>query len=213
LRYPTFGLGRWWIAACVYFPLTAGDFEFPVLLSAPEGTPDAVVCELRREAGRLLSPAGMSLSWRKPGEAHPVDYCHRAIIMRLTGVCTGKPVRSVHTRAPLGRTHAVEGRILPLVDINCNDIVAYIEVADPQPSPATLGRALGRVAAHELYHVLTTSAEHDQTGITKSALSRLDLLTGDIDLNEDALLRLREALPLSPLERHAGGDECTHTEE
>ena len=40
----------------------------------------------------------------------------------------------------------------------------------------SLGRAIARVSAHEIYHMLTASEEHARRGISRASLSRADLM-------------------------------------
>ena len=58
-----------------------------------------------------------------------------------------------------------------------------------------VGRALGRVVAHELVHMLTKSETHAKEGVEKAALSGRQLIAASLPLSEFDLDRLR-------LERH-----------
>jgi hypothetical protein len=46
----------------------------------------------------------------------------------------------------------------------------------PLPPGPALGRALGRVAAHELYHVLGNTQSHGEAGLAKPSFGTVDLL-------------------------------------
>jgi hypothetical protein len=54
-----------------------------------------------------------------------------------------------------------------------------------------LGRALGRVLAHEVVHMLSKSALHGQRGVTKKALSGTQLLAPELLLDREDVDRLR----------------------
>jgi hypothetical protein len=54
------------------------------------------------------------------------------------------------------------------------------------------GRALGRVLAHELVHVLTGSEAHGREGVQRAALSGKDLISSALVLSPADLARLRE---------------------
>ena len=58
------------------------------------------------------------------------------------------------------------------------------------------GRALGRVLAHEMYHVLAHTAKHGRTGVTKGALSARELTAPGLQIAAESL-RLIEAASLS----------------
>jgi hypothetical protein len=54
-----------------------------------------------------------------------------------------------------------------------------------------LGRALGRVVAHELVHILTGSHDHGREGVAQAALSGAQLITPRLSLSPSDLERLR----------------------
>jgi hypothetical protein len=45
----------------------------------------------------------------------------------------------------------------------------------PEDKNASLGRAIARVSAHEIYHMLTGSERHARRGIARSSHSRAEL--------------------------------------
>ena len=45
-----------------------------------------------------------------------------------------------------------------------------------------LGRAMGRVLAHELYHIVADTAEHGDNGVAQSSLSARELTSGQMEL-------------------------------
>jgi hypothetical protein len=74
----------------------------------------------------------------------------------------------------------VEGKVLPIADLRCDALRKLID-RDLQAAPAAgrdqlLGRALGRVLAHELYHVLLRTRAHAREGLARPAQSSADLL-------------------------------------
>jgi len=86
----------------------------------------------------------------------------------------------------LGWAHKVNGTILPFTDLACDNIRGTIESADlPQShvqANVMLGRAMGRVLAHELYHIVADTAEHGGEGVSQSALSARELTSGQLEL-------------------------------
>ena len=53
------------------------------------------------------------------------------------------------------------------------------------------GRAMARIAAHELYHVMMGSRDHGREGVAKPSISTADLLDERFDFDRIALSRLR----------------------
>jgi hypothetical protein len=59
-----------------------------------------------------------------------------------------------------------------------------------------VGRALGRVVAHELVHMLTKSGQHAREGVQKAALSGRQLIAASLPLSAvdiDRLIQERRA--------------------
>jgi hypothetical protein len=97
----------------------------------------------------------------------------------------------------------VDGEIRPFIDIQCDRVQASLNSVlwrQDQNSSVALGRALARVLAHELYHVLAGTAAHSRTGIAKPALSgtdlasqRLEFTPSDVELMKSPHERLPSA--------------------
>ena len=63
---------------------------------------------------------------------------------------------------------------------------------DYKKADLLLGRALGRVVAHELVHMLTRSTEHSHLGIQKSALSGSELIADHLKLSDPDLSKVQQ---------------------
>jgi hypothetical protein len=198
---------------CASLALSAEDLQIGIMLSAPPGTPAAVVKELKKETGRVFNLPNTQLVWKNLDEIEWGESYNRVVVMRLKGHCTGQPLRSTPRRSSLGLTHISDGQVLPFIEIDCNRIQAVIDQGWLPINPGLLGRALAMVAVHELHHVLTVSMVHDSEGITKSSFSRNDLCLSGLALADQALQRLKKSLRLEVLESHATGAPRPETED
>lgn len=87
-------------------------------------------------------------------------------------------VKDADTSAPadaLGRAPMVDGKIIPAVEV-FKDPVARLSGANDLE---TLGRALGRVAAHEMLHYLLQQSGHNVTGLLQERLGAEALRSED----------------------------------
>ena len=57
-----------------------------------------------------------------------------------------------------------------------------------------MGRAVGRVLAHELVHILSNSKQHGKEGVAKTALSPTNLIAESLKLDEADVLRISKKL-------------------
>src|SRR5262249_45440454 len=95
----------------------------------------------------------------------------------------------------LGLTHISDSHVLPFATIECDSVRRYVRtraVTMRQTEwDSLLGRALGRVIAHELYHVLSGSKKHGQQGVAKASHNQQDLDQDRFELSQ-ADIRLLE---------------------
>jgi hypothetical protein len=95
----------------------------------------------------------------------------------------------------LGWTHVSDGQILPFTDISCDRIRQFTQpgllAVRPDDRAAKFGRALGRVLAHELYHIFANTMRHGSLGVAKESYSMHDLLADDFQFQarESRMLR------------------------
>lgn len=76
----------------------------------------------------------------------------------------------------LGLAHTANGAILPRLEVFVDPVMRLTQAADWN----TLGRALARVAAHELLHYRDQTAEHDAHGLLQARLTPHDLLAEEL---------------------------------
>jgi hypothetical protein len=109
------------------------------------------------------------------------------LLVRLQGRCNADwPVLDYPFAGrvgTLGRTYFVNGKVLPIADVLCDSVRRYIapalSAAPPGNREQLLGRALGRVAVHELYHILLQTAGHARGGLARAEQSRAELLASE----------------------------------
>jgi hypothetical protein len=142
----------------------------------------AAVMEL--EAERLLADFGFSLEWRMLNRLAQGESFSRLAVVKLRGRCEMAPFLPASSEPParLGLTYSVDGRVIPFSEVKCDEVRAALSLAhltaNPEVREVLFGRALGRVMAHELLHVLNRSDRHTKEGVTQKYLSAAKL-TGD----------------------------------
>jgi hypothetical protein len=206
------------LAAFLVFGLCASAQESSLIvyLHKSAQTPGSVLRAMEIETERLLRPLDTPLQWRDANS--PQDDSGRLTVVKFSGSCSfadynpGRPSQSKHSD-PFASTHITDGRILPFVTIDCHKIRERIgpfvighKSADRD---AALGRAMGRVLAHEMYHVLSGERKHAESGVAATCVSARDLLAERFDLDSWSLAQMRPARPelaiLDDLEADSGG--------
>jgi hypothetical protein len=98
----------------------------------------------------------------------------------------------------LGQTQVADGQVLPFADVRCDSIRQLIarELIHqrPQNREDVLGRAMGRVLAHELYHIVLRTTSHGRSGLAREAQSSYDLTADHDDFAPADERRLSQAV-------------------
>ena len=157
-----------------------------------DGSPsETAFREMMDETRALLGPASLRPEWRNRAEVTGSDSFEKLVVVDFHGSCRPGPVDSISKQdqskqdQPLGRTQVVDGEVLPFVEVECGRVQAFLHSSlwggQNQNSDLALGRALARVLAHELYHVLAGTTAHSGSGIAKPALSGRDLSSSHLE--------------------------------
>ncbi|MBX9601269.1 MAG: hypothetical protein K2X35_09700 [Bryobacteraceae bacterium] len=151
---------------------------------------------MRQETESQMSAAQIDLEWRKgkrPGKLSPgqADRVYVSFRGSCDAVDSGEDALPVRTRR-LAAAKVKDGHVLPIVEVECENVAAMVARADFLKRRHAVGIALGKVLAHELYHVLLESAGHSTRGLAKSAIEAHEL-TGQSRLSEEDCERLRRA--------------------
>jgi len=165
----------------------------------PEGRYSRVALrEMGSEAAHILTQSGVSLRWQLGQPAHAVSGL--LVVVKLLGRCDMDGPAGFPMPGPLGWAHEVNGVILPFSDLACDNIRGAVHsapIADGQlRGNVLLGRALGRVLAHELYHIVANTSEHDEGGVAQSALSGRELTSGLLELRPSDVEAIQSSLRL-----------------
>jgi hypothetical protein len=157
-----------------------------------------VVNEMERETAAILGSTGVSLDWRIAGIDSP-QTDNDLVVMTFAGVCEYGQEPVDQGPGPLGLTRMVDGTVQPFGEVECDRVVNSVHNAMPHSDYARgnllIGRAAGRVVAHELVHMLTKSTEHGADGVERTALTGAELISGQMRLSPFDVARLKQELP------------------
>jgi len=175
-----------------------------VVFTGFQHEPPAPVSDaIRIEVGEILRHAGIGFDWRSLADARSAVESKDLAVIKINGRCdiVGLLPNRVYPGA-LGWTYLSDGAILPFGAVDCDRIRAFIQ-ADLLGVPAkrrqqAFGRAVGRVLAHELYHILTHSSHHRNAGVGKAEYSVRDLLDDEFVFDDAASEALRESQASQP---------------
>src|SRR6202171_3511111 len=180
---------------------TRTDEALLTVLLRGDSVPTPVLRAMYREAEAAFAPSGVKLNWGYSRDVQGTGVSVQMSIMELRGQCgSGVPARVVppapgEGSEPLGQTHMVNGKVLPIADVLCDAVHQLVDrdlrAAQAGERDELLGRAFGRVLAHELYHIILRTTDHAHSGLRRSALTSAELLaphnlSGELDNHEIA---------------------------
>jgi hypothetical protein len=138
---------------------------------------------MRAEVERLIKPAGVEVNWRKLADNRGLEAFGRVVVLRFKGSC-GTAAQSVEPAggsSVLALSKVLKGRVLPFGEIECDQVRNALSYLNPEAGiverQMALGLALGRVVAHELYHMLAQTTTHAKSGLARASQSLPDLIS------------------------------------
>ena len=156
---------------------------------------------MKRELSRLMQTAGYELEWRGPQDSH-IDTGAFLAVVELRGDCEAPagnlaPGSALPAMADLASTFISDGQVLPFSWVNCGNVTKFLAPALLNQPGAhgdfMLGRAIGRLIAHEFYHMLMQTREHTRNGISKPGFTAADLTTNSFEFDGAALAQLQRS--------------------
>lgn len=161
--------------------LAALNSQVTVVLDAEKPLPSEALETLKSEMSRLFAPSGVRLQWAERRQAGLGFEAPGIVVVKLRGNCRIPDLpMPPDERGPLAWTHITDSSILPYSEVSCEKVTRAARSALLQGGGATrdalMGRALGRVVAHELLHMLLKRKGHEVRGIFRRRLTPRDLV-------------------------------------
>ena len=170
-----------------------------VLLRFEQDHSAASLDEMQHELEGLFKKTGYRFEWKRVDQVGASESFDDLVVVKMKGRCAMDPEPLIYDeRGPLAFTHSADGQVLPFSEVECDKVRRSVERAlvggDHSRSEQVYGRALGRVLAHELYHIFARTCHHGQEGVAKTALSGKALISDRLqfapsELHELAHLR------------------------
>lgn len=185
-------------------PVNPPHRKLVVYLKTAPGQPQPPTDEMEREVEALMEGAGYSVSWRSSGDFGQDEADAAVIVAEFQGICEvprpGAILAPPDAGAILASTAVSDGEVLPFIGVDCATVARLLASALPNGASARrtflYGRALGRVVAHELFHAITGTREHDQGGVAKHSFRASDILAEHFEFELASLKRFRESAPV-----------------
>ena len=156
---------------------------------------------MKVELAAVMEPVGLDFEWRSIEASRQNRTAVELVVVTFRGTCRMEEILPLRKNpGALGWTHTSDGVVLPFSDIDCDAIRSLIgrraATAGLHEREALFGRALGRVLAHELYHVFAKTKGHGTRGIAKPFYNSVELTSEHFQFERKESQTLRTtALP------------------
>ena len=197
MRFVLVGLSALLTAAALCAASPQKNNNLTVVLDFKGPYSPASIAAMKQETQGILKSAGLHLNFRSREEASSSSF-DDLVVVRFNGACELPPpplYDELGEIGPLGSTYETDGRVQPFTEIACDRIGAFVRSGlqrrDLKKGDQLIGRALGRVVAHELVHMLTGAKDHSHEGVFEPKLTVEQLVGGELPLSAADIERLR----------------------
>jgi hypothetical protein len=169
-----------------------------LVLQFDQGYSTQSLAVMEREVASIVSESGIKVDWRMRDDVRASDSFDSLVVVRFRGACNMDPAPPLgDERGYYAFTYVSEGAVMPFSEVECDKISNSIRPAMSKRQwrepDSILGRAMGRVLAHELFHMLTKTQHHAGEGVTRSALSPAQLISAQLRMTLSDLEILHHA--------------------
>jgi hypothetical protein len=174
------------LGCCI--PAFGGSSSVSLILSYDHRPSAVAEHAMARQLTDMMKRAGIDIFFKSPEK--PASNSH-LVVVRMHGYCgMDRGTSNAASSKPLASTVVTNGEVLPFADLDCDQIrsalVATYGSGNPQHRQFVFGAATARVMAHELYHVMGSTA-HTDVGVTRERLSGADLADPRLSLPDEAV--------------------------
>ena len=187
-----------WVPLACAATLCAQPAAPAALYTEFERQPSAAMMDsIRGETDAIMGRMGIDLEWRELAAARGNEVSAQLAVIRFRGRGEASGVSPRRAQpGSLGWTHESDGVVLPFGAVDCDRLRSFLQL-DLLGVPAAerdqvFGRAVGRVLAHELYHIFTRSRHHSPGGVGKAEFGVRDLLAAHFVFDEGEAEQLRK---------------------
>ncbi len=175
--------------------IPAQALDLTVLLDIEQKHSQRALDEMRRELSKVFKPTNLNIAVRLRQETKPEETFNDVVLVKLKGTCKMQNLAPLmDERGPFAFTHTVDGKILPFSEVACDHIARSIGQAmlgdEMRDRDRLFGRALARVVAHEIVHMVGKCSDHSHAGVFRHALSGRQLLAEKLELDAGDIARL-----------------------
>jgi hypothetical protein len=159
-----------------------------VLMQFEQDHSEVSIAAMKREFAEIMKAAGLEFDHKLRSELSEFDTPADIIMVKFKGQCRMKLLPELFDeRGPFATTQMQDGQMQSFSEVACDRVRVSVRSAmtgtQLKDGETVLGRALGRVLAHEVYHIVSKSPHHGATGVARRALTGSELTADRLQLD------------------------------
>jgi hypothetical protein len=173
--------------------------QLAIMMKFDVPPPSAVLEAMQHEVTKIFEPAGIQLAWRWLEQNDGSELFSHVVVLRFRGMCRTLPASLTELQPfiddlELANATVREGQALPFAEVHCDRVSAFSRPWRKAEQAATLGVAMGRVIAHELYHMLTNTLTHGIGTLSKASVTSQELAWGAARFSPDEIELVKQSV-------------------
>ena len=189
-----------------------------IFLTSDVSLSPAASSEMKQELSHLLRPAAIRVEWQDPSVDRSAQENDYSAFVRLRGSCrpTEPSARFEHALSgpfTLASSAVSDGVVLPLGDVECAALNAFLGPSlwkEPRPvQESVYARAVARLMAHELYHVIGQTHDHAHSGVAEPSFTVAELLSDHFEFAEHTLEELHASPEVAEYSGRIDSDDAS----
>jgi hypothetical protein len=189
-------ISGWALVASAAFAAGSNPPQKPVMvvLKFDAAYSARAIDEMKREFERATR-GSVPVEWRMRDQM-PGDTAGDLVLVTFRGRCVidSVPPPLYDETGPLAWTSTADGAPLPFGQVSCervrNTVLRAMWGGDFSHADQLFGRALGRVLAHEFYHMRAKTTSHAAGGVAKRALSGAQLIADSLTVDDESIEKM-----------------------
>ncbi len=140
---------------------------------------------MKIEVAAILKPSGLTLDWYSLRDRVSSETFADLVVFKFNGSCQVRNPAMDSELGPalegaaLATTAVSDGKVLPFTSVKCDEIRRFLLSSltgnQPAKQEQIYGKALGRVVAHEMYHIFADTEVHGKEGVARASHTRRNL--------------------------------------
>jgi hypothetical protein len=153
--------------------------QLAILMKFDVAPPVRVLDSMQHEVAQIFDPTGIHVTWGLLGDNDGSEVFQHVIVLRFRGACrttTSLPeLQPLIEDLELASAAVRDGKALPFAEVRCDRVSSFLRPWRKAGEAATLGIAMGRVIAHELFHMLTNTLTHGAGTLSRASVTPEEL--------------------------------------